>query len=115
MDSHIKDVKPLFASVTGGQKCVFVVDISGSMFDLWGFVSTELQRAVHSLSPASSFNVIAFNDVFLLHLALCYHLCVQKVRSWQHSVVGATASSIDRACAWIGELRPRGSTNTLGA
>jgi hypothetical protein len=63
VESHLKDIKPLFESLTGALHCVFVVDISGSMFDLWPFVSHELQRVLHSLAPDASFNVIAFNDV----------------------------------------------------
>lgn len=41
---------------------IFVVDFSGSMFDVTGFVRGEIIRAIRALSPDQSFSVICFSD-----------------------------------------------------
>lgn len=80
--------------------CSFVVDTSGSMYELFPSVQAGLCRAVNSLSAAVAFNVIAY---------------ATEVTAWRPHLHAATDHNKESACAWVMQLAVGGSTNTLGA
>lgn len=80
--------------------CAFLVDTSGSMYDLLPSVQSGLCRAVSALPARVAFNVIAYST---------------EVAAWKPSAQRSGTASRQAACEWIRGLQVGGSTNTMAA
>lgn len=82
---------------------IYIVDCSGSMFDVFDFVKAELARAIHAQPAGQEFHIIFFTDDRALELAI----------QGMAGLRPATDAAKGAACEWINarEAQSRGNSS----
>lgn len=108
----LEDLKPksfLFGVPQG--KCVFVIDLSGSMsctfklntgqsYSRLDFVKMELAKVLHTFDEKISFNIIPYSS---------------KCTQWKSGMEKATHEAVDDALKYVGKFQANGGTNIYDA
>jgi hypothetical protein len=92
----------LFGSRTEERKVCYVVDSSGSMQGIFGWVQDNLKKSIEALQPDEYFCVIVFGGDRILE-------------SGSGRLVRATEQAKKEAYGFIDSIRPAGTTNAMAA